>query len=120
MTTEIRLRGWSAATKQMSPIVSLATFVSNFEARAIRTGHFFPFVGTTFMLSTGLWDKYGVEICDGDIVKRGRLITIVKYHGGGFAPFAIPEWEVTEKPNQTTVLGNIYQNPESIPQYGSS
>ena len=67
------------------------------------------------MQSTGLTDKNGKEIFEGDRIKppRGR-IEAVEYGGGGFNPFAVPHWEVTPEPSECEVIGNIYENPELI------
>ena len=71
----------------------------------------------TWMQFTGLHDKNGKEIYEGDILQYtdnfNRPITgVVQYLGNGFW---IEEKDETHyMPNDREVIGNIYENPELI------
>ena len=72
------------------------------------------------MQSTGLHDKNGQEIFEGDIVDSGigkkRFIEFVEYISGGFFPFMFASQEASDLilPNNCLVIGNIYENPELL------
>ena len=80
----------------------------------------FEVIPETIGQYTGLKDKNGKRIFEGDIV---RLIEscpschdteIVKFKDGGFAPFSIAGWECTPKWEECEVIGTIHDNPELL------
>lgn len=115
---ELKFRAWSPEIQEMH-------FSSNetlFDKREFYPWGFeignsgYPVSGWIFMQFTGLKDKNGKEIYEGDLVSgtNGLHTFIVTYMRNGFiavskngaAEFAIPDhWEV---------IGNIHQNPELL------
>ena len=74
------------------------------------------------MQSTGLKDKNGKEIFEGDILKNNKYITSVFYENGAYCVKyrRTPNTTVTmnvisfiEK-YKTRIVGNIYENPELL------
>lgn len=87
----------------------------------------FDFEGIELMQSTGLKDKKGKEIFEGDIITNGQNVMCMKKHNTlGFyieekgkvefiadcADLAEFEADVKEIEDFIEIIGNIYENPE--------
>jgi hypothetical protein len=88
-------------------------------------GSTYPGMGTDFrvlriMQYTGLLDKNGREIYEGDIVRGARdgetgICPVVwSPREGGFIPFCSDNYPLFDAHTDLEVIGNIYQNPELL------
>lgn len=70
--------------------------------------------GWILMQSTGLKDKNGKFIYEGDILKRYAGIEVVQWDSEftGFSPWVEPDGYIN--PSALEVIGNIYENPELL------
>lgn len=76
----------------------------------------------SIMQSTGLKDKNGKEIFEGDILKNNKYITSVFYERGAYCVKFRRTTNTTVTMNvisfiekyKTKVIGNIYENPELL------
>jgi len=96
---EIKFRAWNNAEKKMYP-----------EVEDIRERY-----EIYLMQYTGLKDKNGQEIYEGDILKfntkgGNEMIYEVKWRGKGFKPTRMSE----DNQEEIEIIGNIYENPELL------
>lgn len=115
---EIKFRVWDPAEKQMCPVIA-ADFQDNqykVFCRLPKTGAQEIF-SADLMQYTGVKDKNGVEIYEGDILLNDfdEECYIVKFFDGAFiAESDGVIHDLADAALITTVGGNIYENPELV------
>jgi uncharacterized phage protein (TIGR01671 family) len=116
---EIKFRAWSKEFG-MSPAT---TVVNMLQVVARKDSHDYPDELMTLMQYTGLKDKNGVEIYEGDVVRRelrlGQELNEVAWTFGGFYLRNITNDAASVsfhliKEAELEVIGNIYEKPELL------
>ncbi len=129
---EIKFRVFDKIKKQMHPVTKIAFTGLNQEARRIHFNEIHRNIeNCELMQYTGLKDRHGIEICEGDIISCPAIVEnfplLVKFefpafmlYGKHFSfndksstsikdnllyPFPSSNWKIE-------VIGNIHENPE--------
>lgn len=67
------------------------------------------------MQYTGLKDKNGKEIYEGDIVRDLEgTIGVVEFKHGKFQALDDAKWDNLEFPDESEIIGNIYEDPNLL------
>ena len=125
MNRKIKFRIWDIENKEMLRVQELDFEPTFYGGRiAIRADQYNDYFDTEDMILmqyTGIHDKNGKEIYEGDILKsiQWNVIYLVKYIGTAFYLCRegnkgfnkITTWNNAEK---SEVIGNIYDNPELL------
>lgn len=122
-----KYRAWHKTKKIMSEVKKINFWSEELDAVAFAEKHF---EDVKLMQSTGLFDKNGKEIFEGDIVTDGEFARIVQYHQTlGFYMFdeegnerffsdsaTLEDFEEDAKivSEILEIIGNVYENPELL------
>ena len=119
---ELKFRAWDKQEKQMMKVSAISLENKEIGVKDFRTYHFFRIKNIELMQYTGLKDKNGTEIYEGDVIKveRDGIIYRVEWIHGGFgleprynSPF-YPRLGNVELREKIEVIGNIHENPERL------
>ena len=132
MDREIKFRAWDRKQKIMIQPDGIEFMVGGIKVFDVDAGDGWAYLNEGFenleqtydlMQYTGLTDKHGKKIYEGDIIKgwRNSIYTVLFVEKrGGYYPFAQGDGcgccddEVEYDPDECQVVGNIYANPNLI------
>ena len=114
MNREIKFRVWTSKTMDYFPETHTESLNANFQPGGHGTGE-----EPIFMQYTGLKDKNGKEIYEGDIVISQNKVYEVVYLAPTFVLRKGPQDDVDVETFSTPlsyeeIIGNRYQNPELL------
>jgi len=118
---EIKFRAWDKEKKEMREVTSLNFYDEYMWVdETPMTGDRLPLETTPLMQYTGLKDKNGKEIYEGDIVSWGESPKMFIKFGEGMFEFWETEtekayhWGIWNIHKELEVIGNIYENKDLL------
>jgi uncharacterized phage protein (TIGR01671 family) len=120
---EIKFRAWDKKLKEWMDIEFYHLVSFNGDVYFYSMGKLTKYPEAELMQYTGLKDKNGKEIYEGDIIeeitKNGegdKIRSVVTFYDGIFGDDTHDEWTVKELIDDfgAYVIGNIYENPDLI------
>ena len=115
----LKFRAWDKANKKMLKI-DIIDFYSE-EIMVLEDDSTMKFSDVVLMQSTGLFDKNGVEIFEGDIVRNTQTGSVGRVHwcvhNTGFFYYVEKyrkDYTVFRAKYNLEVIGNTYENKEKI------
>lgn len=107
---EIKFRAWAKDTKQFE-------YCGLYDSHKLFVEHN---LGSEYILMqyTGLKDKNGKEIWEGDIVENNDYKWKIDFYDGSFVMRQIGQetnkWLLMSENKHSEIIGNIYENPELL------
>ena len=102
---EIKFRAWWKDTMEKIP-----DFMEEYLIEVLNNDPDNPFIFSQF---TGLLDKNGKEIFEGDVVKEGGLVSVIEWANERYC-YRTTTGTIGLYGFCGEIIGNIYENPELI------
>jgi uncharacterized phage protein (TIGR01671 family) len=118
MSREIKFRAWDEERKEMFyPTQLIPVSYKRNQSTCLTCQRYTGDGFSTLMQYTGLKDKNGKEIYEGDIIeypqRQVRDDNVIRWHGSGFWMEHADDGSKF-LPSSMEVIGNIYENPELL------
>lgn len=117
MNREIKFRAWNKKEEYMEIVDDLQMFSNDLSIGIPSKDYFLRKDDVELMQYTGLHDKNGKEIYEGDIVKYENMTGKIMFLNGSFILSDLEEteeWELGVINAEIEVIGNEYDNPELL------